>query len=344
MDKIRITAPNDRGAYGKSQKVSLAELAEMIRTDNSTKEICQIIRTDNSLSKNEIKNIKQELRGVELHSVCNGSRTSANVVALTGYCVFDYDEENVPYDVFKRNIINDTTINPCLVFFSPQGKLKVVVKIRELEGLTGTPEELKAKFEFYYKQMMTYLAKRYAAIADTACCDAVRLTYLSHDSDVYVNDGAYTNMMFKDYGDTVVEDEYDDFFFNRKSNTNMSVAFTDANKVGLQSVLLEFAQFCLKNKITILDEYNSWLGFGANCKMIFDNADDAIAVWDACSCFSENYEDDCCKRKYHQLPSATYVGVMGQIYNLFKYDYPHLAYTYNIKDWLFRVQKKYGLM
>lgn len=345
MNKIRITAPSDRGAYGQSQKVSLTELAEMIRTDFATKETCQRIRTNKSLTSVEIKKIKQnELRGVELHSVCNGCRASANVVALTGYCVIDYDEENIPYDVFKENLINDVIVNPCLVFFSPQGKLKVVVRIKELEGLTGTAEELKSQFEFYYKQMMTYLSKRYAAKADTACCDVVRLTYLSNDSDVYVNDDAYTNVMFRDYGDGVVDEEYNEFCFNDKSNAIKSVEFNDTNKVGLQGLLLEFAQFCLHNEITILDEYNAWLGFGANCKMIFDDTDDAIAVWDACSCFSANYEDDCCKTKYHQLPSATFAGVLGQIYNLFKHDYPHLATKYNIKDWLFKTQKKYGLV
>lgn len=201
---IRIS----RSFVGKNGKMlSMPEVVELIKNSGYTKRYCDAIRTETD--KDLRYSYKEQLYKCEFTSVMNGNRCIENITALTGYLVADIDDYDGDYDELREKIIADKVLNPVLVFTSPSGKLKCVLKLKQLEYAQLSGQDASDLHREYYKQVVVYFAEKFGVVPDTSVTDGSRIHYLSHDENPYydVNEPECA-IPFYPIGDDDVEREY----------------------------------------------------------------------------------------------------------------------------------------
>lgn len=177
MEKdITVMRPGDFAGTGRKEKTDLAGLAEIIRSDEYTQGVTESLRAMLAEGDPNAKDFKQAaFKIAQLHSFCYGRRAARNVNRATGFLCMDIDDYDGDYAELKEAMWEDGVLNPCLVFFSPSGKLKVVVRA---EGVQ--PDN----FYEVYGSVMLDIHDRYGIKCDPSCNDIVRNTFVSHDPGV----------------------------------------------------------------------------------------------------------------------------------------------------------------
>lgn len=210
---------------------SIEEVCDLIRHDEYTKRYCKALRGDDIDDGLKVT-YKEQLRKCEFASVCNGGREIANIDTLTGYLVVDIDKSGIDYSDLRSKVIADAELNPMLVFTSPSGKLKIVLKLNQLEYAQLSGQAASDLYGEYHRQVAIYMVDRYGIVPDLDCGDGVRLCYLSHDDNVYYNKDGVCAINFYPLGDERVEERYAVIFADEKGgNTPMrSIADGDFNE------------------------------------------------------------------------------------------------------------------
>lgn len=208
MKNFRLS--NNLHEYGR-QLCSLDEILQVIKFDKTTQKVCEALRSGN-LGEARVRELKEMLKTVEFNSITETSRRKENIKELTGYLCIDLDETGVDYNKLREDLINDTNLNPTLVFASPRGKLKLVLHLEQLHNAT---EE---QFYDYYKQCVIYIAEKYGVVADTNCMNPVCLCFLSHDDNPYYNpEEPLCGIPFRPVGDEEVATTYG-YYTNNRAN------------------------------------------------------------------------------------------------------------------------------
>lgn len=205
MQNIRIS--NDFGGRNGSF-YSLGEVADLIKNDEITKRYTNALR-DKNVPEELHSSYKAQLKKCEFASVCNGERKIANIQELTGYLVVDIDEDGVDYEHLRQQLISDNELNPVLLFTSPSGKMKFVIRLMQLEHCQLKGQEASDLYGKYYRQMVIYMVDRYGVTPDLSCSDGVRLCYMSHDDNPFYAAGEpYCDIKFYDVDDELVVERY----------------------------------------------------------------------------------------------------------------------------------------
>ncbi|MBR3467149.1 MAG: DUF3987 domain-containing protein [Bacteroidales bacterium] len=180
MNDIRITE-NRKRADG--VMMDLAGVAGLIKSDAKVQGICEYLRGHN-LTAEESDEIKSGLKCAEFHSVCEGIHSRENFVRYTGYMCFDLDDSDADYRSVRAAMAADGVLRPVLMFTSPRGKLKVVLRVPQCIETPDTvgPEDW---WKHVYRCVSTYISYTYSIMPDQQCNDITRVCYLSHDDDPY---------------------------------------------------------------------------------------------------------------------------------------------------------------
>lgn len=296
------------GAMVRSNQVlSMDDIYNAITKGDKLRDYVEQLRSETDKSvQNEMK---KRIPAIEFQTITKGHRQDACVVGFTKYMSFDIDDTNLNYNEVKRVISNDNVLNPTLVFISPRGKLKFIVRDESIND----GETLK----FHQRTIWAYLYGKYGYVVDTQCKDLVRLTFLSSDPSAYYNPNATTNIDFKD-GDEERVREVDGVLkqigvVKEKKNVKPSYTYTNS---GMQLFFADFANYCVANEISVLNTYNDWFAFGNYLRAAFKDDDTLLKVWTMCSCYGDGYRSKCCQNKLRYLKSdAEPTAAIGFIYN-----------------------------
>jgi hypothetical protein len=152
--------------------ITVDKALERIRVGKSM-ELCSRIRQETTKeARNELK------KG--LPSVCFGgefsSRSVDGLIKPSGFMVLDFDGFDTLEDLQRCRFDIETDDYTYACFISPSGDgLKVVVKIPDADKLT---------YKRYFKAMEEYYNMKEF---DKSCSDISRVTYESHDPNVFIN-------------------------------------------------------------------------------------------------------------------------------------------------------------
>lgn len=190
--------------YG-TKMVSLDEIVDIIKNDPQLKKTCEAIR-NGSLDEGTVFKLKKSLKTVEFNTVTEGKRDVEHIKAVTGYVMLDIDDTGADYNRLKQEVANDKELNPALVYFSPSGKLRVILYVPQMLENTEDPYNV---YVSYYEQCCIYMAQKHRVMPDTNCKDAVRLCYLAHDPNPFYNPNAETVLDWSPVFDDDVRETYE---------------------------------------------------------------------------------------------------------------------------------------
>lgn len=284
-----------------------------------------------SEARQEIK--RNHLPSAEFNSVCYWSRRIENIQRTTGLIVVDIDGlDTLGQAASMRDyIFEDTRLGCVLAFVSVSGKgVKAVLNI-------GKDKVTVENIKDWYAAAAWYIRSTYGVEIDTNACDAVRLCFLSHDPDARLD---------KEGRESAIELQWAELWRDRNKKkaaqkpSREVVAVSDKDLTALQKLLVGFAGFCTKHGMCFLDNYNTWLGFGANCHRVFGGSAEGMEVWDACSRGSRKYSRKDLVEKWNNLPvEDSTITVVGMLYN-FAESYVGAP---NLATWLVGKMSELGL-
>ena len=210
MTKVRVKnrfGDDCRGWY------NLAQIKDMLINDGLAKRNCEVLRSGQiggvPLDEETAVNLKAQLPKIEFSATCNGSNKRENITGLTGYMAIDIDDGNVDFDAVRNKLMLDRELNPILIFTSPRGKLKFVIRVHELEDCKLAGIEASEFHKAFFRQVVIYMVNRYGVCPDLGTGDGARLHYLSHDDNPYYDaNEPYCNIPFYDIDDERVEEAY----------------------------------------------------------------------------------------------------------------------------------------
>jgi len=164
----------------KGTTVTLADVVDMIQSSPGLKE--QIVRLRKSKTDASKKSIKEGLPAVTFSGVFTPTRAIANIYSYTSLMVIDIDkieDQAKLSETYQKLVASSYTM---LLFISPSGNgLKAVVRI-------GTEKpDLHSKV---FKYLETFYKEYYQLEIDPSGKDISRLCFLSHDTDLYINENA----------------------------------------------------------------------------------------------------------------------------------------------------------
>lgn len=197
--------------YG-NRMVSLDEVVDIIKNDQRLKKTCEAIRNGN-LDGNTVAKLKESLKTVEFNTVTEGRRDVDHIKGVTGYVMLDIDDQKTDYSRLKEEVSGDTKLNPALVYFSPSGKLRVVLHVPQMLDDTENPYDV---YMSYYEQCCIYMAQKHRVMPDTHCHNAVNLCYLAHDPKPHYNPDAETVLDWSPVNADEVRETYDYYAGDRE--------------------------------------------------------------------------------------------------------------------------------
>ncbi|MFT4154574.1 CRISPR-associated primase-polymerase type B [Parafilimonas sp.] len=169
------------------QPCSVEEITSLIKQPNGelydlAKQLHTILRMDKAAYNRHKLRLPYICCCSFTHNIRNGKNfiyTESCIIDLDGFASAEY---------IRNDVLPAVKEDPHIVmaFISPSGKgLKI------LFGFTNPCSSLK-EYSLFYKNFVTQWAQQYglAGYADTVTCDAVRVCFLSHDTQVYVNPSA----------------------------------------------------------------------------------------------------------------------------------------------------------
>lgn len=210
MTKVRVKnrfGDDCRGWY------TLSQIKDLLINDGLAKRNCEVLRSGQiggvPLDEGTAESLKQQLPKIEFAAICNGSNKRENITGLTGYMGVDIDEGNVDFDALRQKLMLDKELNPILIYTSPRGKLKFVIRLRELEECKLTGIAASEFHKAYFKQVVIFMVDRYGVCPDLGTGEGTRLQYLSHDDNPYYDSNEpYCNIPFYDIDDERVAEAY----------------------------------------------------------------------------------------------------------------------------------------
>lgn len=176
-NNITLSNPGDYNASTATRMVSLEKFAEILRNNETLAKTTADLRElmESGASEKTVNAAKARCMPIaQMHSVCKPTRSSENVVEVTGFMCLDIDEYDGDYSELAERMWNDAELNPCMVFRSPRGKLKVVVRSNTVDADSFTEE---------YGSLLLWVLDNYGIKCDSSSNDIVRNTFMSHDPD-----------------------------------------------------------------------------------------------------------------------------------------------------------------
>ena len=156
------------------------EALENIRSDKYEKPIENVraILRECGSGSPEYRKAKTQLNAVTFGGVFSPTRAMANILSPTGFIIPDLDHLNERTKIVFRLLTQDK--NVWFVFRSPSGEgLKV--------GIRSQGIKCDADHKRFYFAIEKYFKDAYGLEIDPACKDIARLTFVSHDPDLWVN-------------------------------------------------------------------------------------------------------------------------------------------------------------
>lgn len=303
-----------RGGVGKNYEQTVANMRAIDGKDYETR-------------KNLRKPLKNNLPAIVYNAICNGRINTNSVQQTTGYIIMDIDglsDDKVTSEMManelRDNLFNNNRLGVVLCFVSPSGEgVKALVRVPQVNVANYVDWQACVAY-FFNKECPTIKC-------DDDAKNLTRLCYLSVDPDAKLSTDP--NKHF-----TYTLDDWKCCLENDKANSNSDDKMahikpkssykgympTSADKPQLQKFMKLFAAYCVKHSICLWDSnntYNHWLGFGAQCKDLFDSTQDGLDVWDDCSRFASNYDQKVIYDKYtnNKLPDGTFHSIIGTIIN-----------------------------
>ena len=160
------------------------EALEDIRSDKYKKVIARVrvIYRNFGWGSPEYREIKIKLPAVTIGGVFSPHRAMINIIQPTGFIILDLDHLNDKIEVVFNLLTQDE--NVWFVFRSPSGEgLKVGIRSRGIK-CDADHKKLYFAIEKYFKEV-------YGIEIDTACKDISRLTFVSHDPELWINPEPY---------------------------------------------------------------------------------------------------------------------------------------------------------
>lgn len=286
-----------------------------------------------SAARREIK--AYHLPSAEFNSVCYWSRRIENIQRMTGLIVVDIDGLDTlgQAETMRDNLFGDPRLGCVLSFVSISGKgVKAVLHIGEDKV---TVENIKD----WYAAAAFYIKSTYSVEIDTNACDAVRLCFLAYDPHARLN---------KSWTEASIDIGWAELWRERNSRKSAAkpseggnvVYVSKTDRAALEQMLIGFAEFCDAHVMCFLDDYNTWIGFGANCRRVFEGSREGLEVWCKCSMHSRKYDRKALVEKWDQLPVGdNTVTVVGMLYNFAK----SYIGTPNLHTWLVGKMSELGL-
>lgn len=282
---------------------------------------------DYETRKNLRKPLKNNLPAIVFNAVCKDRVTTDNVQCCTGYIIMDIDAlsddkstSNMMAPELRDNLFNNPRLGVVLSFISPSGE--------GVKALVRVPDVTVANYVEWQACVAYFISHEFQGIScDDDAKNITRLCYLSVDPDAKITTD--TNKAFAytlDEWKRCVEQEgkngnaQDKIADLKPKSSYKGYVPTSADKPKLQKFMKLFAAYCVKHSICLWDSnntYNHWLGFGAQCKDLFDGSQDGLDVWDDCSKFASNYDQKVIYDKYtnNKLPEGTFHSIIGTIIN-----------------------------
>lgn len=307
---LRINRGGDLNAsLDSGRRRSLADIHGIVTSSDKLADLVAKIRACED--KSVRKELKKGLPAAEFNSVCDGLRRIENVEYMTGLIVLDIDDldsESQAAQV-RDNIFSSTMLGCVLAFVSASGH--GVKAVLDIGGDRVTADNIKQ----WYAAAAWYIHSTFSlpvSSLDANACDAVRLCFLSHDPDALLADDGRVSAVDLSWGSLVKN--------SRPEAAEKVVKVRDSAETDVLAALLsDFAGFCTDNGVCFLREYNTWIGFGANCRSVFNGSTKGMEIWDACSRFSHNYSRRDLVEKWNQLPERSGdVTVVPMLWNFAK--------------------------
>lgn len=312
---------NNRKTTGSGKLIPL-ELVHRLITGQAGKGILKT-KTENvrnATDKQGRDTEKSKLNVIEFNSICKGDRNKDNVTSTTGYIVMDIDHlETYMVEPLRDSLFENPKLGVVLSFISPSGcGVKALVRVNGINV---------DNFDEWWQCVAYFIHKNFDVDCDSNAKDIVRLTYMCYDPDAKLSTN--TNKAFaytlEEWKRVVEQDCKNGKSQNKIADLKPKSSYkgyvpTSADKPQLQKFMKLFAAYCVKHSICLWDSnntYNHWLGFGAQCKDLFDGSQDGLDVWDDCSKFASNYDQKVIYDKYdnNKLPEGTFHSIIGTIIN-----------------------------
>ena len=266
------------------------------------------------------------LPSAEFNSYCSGPRRIENVHSMTGLIVVDVDglESEKQAETLRDTLFDDPVLGCVLSFVSISGKgVKAVLHI-------GRDNVTVDNIKEWYAAAAWYIWSTYNVKIDMNACDAVRLCFLAYDPHARLNRKWTVSSLDPKWGEAW--NEYREKRAAARKTTGKNVVYVSkTDRAALEQLLIGFAEFCTAHGMCFLDDYNAWIGFGANCHRVFNGSSEGMEVWDACSRNSRKYSRKALVEKWGSLPVGDgTITVVGMLYNFAK----SYCGTPNLHTWL----------
>lgn len=285
---------------------------------------------DYETRKNLRKPLKNNLPAIVFNAVCKDRVMTDNVTATTGYIIMDIDglsddkaASNMMASELRDNLFNNNRLGVVLCFVSPSGE--------GVKALVRVPQVNVANYVDWQACVAYFFNKECPSIkCDDDAKNITRLCYLSVDpyAKLSTDPSKHFTYTLDDWKRMVEQDgknvkSQDKIADLKPKSGYKGYVPTSADKPQLQKFMKLFAAYCVKHSICLWDAnntYNHWLGFGSQCKDLFDGTQDGLDVWDDCSRFASNYDQKVIYDKYNnnKLPEGTFHSIIGTIINAAK--------------------------
>ena len=224
---------------------NIRKLTEQIENETDTDKLSKL--------KDQKKKIKCLLPAIAPSAIfedLGAGRVMNNVKSHNGIICIDIDNiSKVEVDKLLKEQIEKNKFL-LMAFKSPSYGLKLFYKIKIYEDKDDIAQHL-----IYFKYYSGYFNKR-NIIIDEACKDIVRLCYLSHDPDVYINEKCGE----LDKGPTIDRIKTDKHSIEK--NNYLSMTNDAPIVVGMELYYKYIVNFDIKGFCSFIDKYENWIAFG----------------------------------------------------------------------------------
>lgn len=233
-----------------------------------------------------------------------------NILEYSGYMILDYDElTNQDIQELISILKNDPYV--ALIFKSPSDHgIKVLVKINNLERLKNDDHYFKEYFDFvkdhYELKFKNVLNKDYKT--DISGSNTNRGCYIPFDKDFIFNESPKCLSLPKDTKKNVTQQVKPN---HTKAYPSSNGRYSEITKEEI-NLLIKYVDIIYDNKISIANDYDSWIRIGFCIKRYISNLNFGKELFDKVSSVSPNYRGKAdCDLKYEKLYNGTSTKEIG---------------------------------
>lgn len=273
FSNCRATVP-----YDDSQ---LSEIIKLIADPNGRFAAVNLRHATNAIHAAKTKEAKNELKQKLPAATFAGTfskRNATSITSATGLFAVDYDGDD-PQKIEAALIKFKADKHTVAVWRSPSGNLKALVKF--VYGAQKKAIDTDARYKEAFTIAAKYYRENFEIELDKNCKDICRLTFLSHDPQIFYNENAVP------------------FELASEKKAAKTPKQTKYEQVSDYDKAKNAAEYLISNRVNITEGYDEWIRCGM--ALAHEMGENGRSYYHALSALSAKYERSQCDNKYSEL-------------------------------------------